>query len=210
MTDRVRDRDVNVDDIDLRCVERINVIGTSGSGKSTFARRLAGILDLPYVEMDRLYWGPNWSEPSDAEFLPRVETATAADRWVLDGNYSRTTPIKWRRVQLVVWLDLSFPRTVSRVIGRCLRRSWSGTELWPGTGNVETLAKSFLSRDSIILWAITSYRRNRARYGRLFTSGEYPAVHFIRLRSPQAVTEFLRTAERTVLQRHVESGSGRS
>lgn len=115
---------------------------------------------------------------------------------MLDGNYSRTTPVKWRHVQLVVWLDLSLPRTLARVTIRCLRRSRSGRELWPGTGNVETLRKSLLSRDSIILWALTSYQRNRERYGRLIASSEYPGVRFVRLRSPREVTEFLRRARR--------------
>ncbi len=38
----------------------INVVGTSGSGKSTLARRLAHRLELPWIELDRLYWRPNW------------------------------------------------------------------------------------------------------------------------------------------------------
>ena len=39
----------------------INVVGTSGSGKSTLARRLAHRLGLPWIELDRLYWRPNWT-----------------------------------------------------------------------------------------------------------------------------------------------------
>ncbi len=42
--------------------------GTSGSGKSTFARELASRLELRYVELDALHHGPNWSEPTDESF----------------------------------------------------------------------------------------------------------------------------------------------
>ncbi|MBN0386682.1 (d)CMP kinase, partial [Pseudomonas aeruginosa] len=43
----------------------INVVGTSGSGKSTLARRLAHRLELPWIELDRLYWRPNWQGAPD-------------------------------------------------------------------------------------------------------------------------------------------------
>ena len=73
---------------------RVNVIGTSGSGKSSFAKQLAGALRTPYLEMDRLYWKPNWQEPKDEELFPILEQALSGDAWVLDGNYTRTTHIK--------------------------------------------------------------------------------------------------------------------
>ena len=48
----------------------INVVGTSGSGKSTLARRLAHRLELPWIELDRLYWRPNWQGAPDEAFSP--------------------------------------------------------------------------------------------------------------------------------------------
>jgi hypothetical protein len=39
---------------------RIVVVGTSGAGKTTMAKSLAGKLDLPCIELDRLRWEPNW------------------------------------------------------------------------------------------------------------------------------------------------------
>ena len=49
---------------------KINVVGTSGVGKSTLARRLAQELSLPYIEMDVLYWLPEWQGTPDDEFTP--------------------------------------------------------------------------------------------------------------------------------------------
>ena len=95
---------------------RINVIGTSGSSKSRFARQLVAALKIPYLEMDRLYWKPNWQEPNNEEFFSILEHALSGDAWVLDGNYTRTTHIKWPRANLVVWIDYSFPLTLYRVI----------------------------------------------------------------------------------------------
>jgi adenylate kinase family enzyme len=145
-------------------LERINVVGTSGSGKSTFARELARSLGLPYCEMDRLFWKPGWRESSDEELFSKVEEVTSGPRWVLDGNYTRTLPIKWKRVQLVIWLDPPFVPTVLRVAARTVRRAFTREELWPGTGNRESLAEAFLSRKSIIWWAISTHAPNRRKY----------------------------------------------
>lgn len=171
--------------------KRINVVGTSGSGKSTFARELALLLNLPYVEMDRLFWKPNWQETSDEEFFLKIRDATSAESWVLDGNYTRTIPEKWKHVQLVIWLDFSFPRTVFRVTSRVIRRVLTQEELWPGTGNRESLPSAFLSRKSIIWWAIKSYRRNRKKYADVMESPEFGHISFVRLRSPREVTSLL-------------------
>ena len=76
-------------------MKRINIIGTSGSGKSTISKRLAEILDVPYIELDALFWQPDWPGVSDDELFETLEKRlTETDGWVLDGNYSRTTPIK--------------------------------------------------------------------------------------------------------------------
>jgi GTPase SAR1 family protein len=43
-----------------RC-RRIAVVGTTGSGKTTLARRLAQRLGQRHVERDALYWEPKWT-----------------------------------------------------------------------------------------------------------------------------------------------------
>lgn len=97
---------------------KINVVGTSGSGKSTLARQLAERFGVPYIEMDRLYWRPEWQGTPDDEFQTRLEQALAeaGEGWVLDGNYSRTQPIKWREVDYILWLDYGFCRTLWQAV----------------------------------------------------------------------------------------------
>src|SRR5262245_15322132 len=68
---------------------RISVVGTSGSGKTTFANKLAGILRIPHVELDALHWESDWVEAPRDVFRSRVREAVQADRWVVDGNYSK-------------------------------------------------------------------------------------------------------------------------
>lgn len=171
---------------------RVNVVGNSGSGKSTFARQLATALGSEYVEMDFLFHGPNWTEPELGDFRERVRLALLADRWVLDGNYhSKTVDLKWRRATLVVWMDTSFVRNMWQAICRALNRCWTKKELWPNTGNRETFQSTFLSRDSMILWALKSYHPLRERYAAMCSDPRWSHLRFVRLRSKQDAAELI-------------------
>jgi hypothetical protein len=167
----------------LRTSRRINVIGTSGTGKTTFCRELSSVLGVPCREMDRMYWQAGWTSDEE-EFLAGLKAAISGPAWVLDGNYNRTNPVKWENVECVVWLDYSFATTFSRAVRRALERSATGREIWPGTGNRETFRKSFFSRDSIILWTLTTFRSNRAKYRTVMNDEEGRAFAFVRLGSP--------------------------
>ena len=169
---------------------KINVIGTSGSGKTTLARQIADELAIPYIEMDKLYWRPNWQGTADDAFLEKLEHAlSASQNWVLDGNYNRTRPVKWRNVDLVVWVDYGFVRTLYQAVIRAIKRAWHQHELWPGTGNKESFRRAFLSRESIIIWTIKTWRNNRRRYQVDMQNPDYAHIRFIRItRRAQAET----------------------
>lgn len=142
---------------------KIAVIGTTCSGKTTVAKRLAEHHGVPHVELDALHWGPNWSEASDEDFRARVEEALAADGWVADGGYhGKLGDLVLERSDFVVWLDPPLPTILGRLSARTLRRIRGREELWGG--NRETWRGAFLSRDSLFLWALKTHRSRRARY----------------------------------------------
>lgn len=172
-------------------MKKINIVGTSGSGKSTFAKRLAQRLNYPYIEMDSLFWQPNWQGLDDAVFFPLLEEKLSRETWVLDGNYNRTLAIKWKDADTVIWIDYSFSRTLFQALKRALSRSLSGKELWPGTGNKEKFSTSFFSRESIIWWTIKTFKSNRQRYLKAFEHPDYQHIQFIRLTDPKKTQAFL-------------------
>lgn len=169
---------------------RVSVVGTTGSGKTATARQLAGHLGVPHVELDALQWGPDWTPAGEHVFRERVIEAARGDAWVIDGNYSRVRNIVWSRAQTVVWLDYGFLVVMWQLAGRTVRRVIKREELWQG--NRETFRKSFLSRDSILLWALQTYRRRRRDYPALLRRPEYAHLAAVRLRSPSATREWLR------------------
>ena len=165
---------------------RINIVGSSGCGKSTLGQHLARELALPYIELDALFWQPNWTPAPDPAFLARITTALSAPGWVLDGNYDRTRPIKWANVEVVIWLDLPAWRILMQVLKRTLRRSLKGEVLW--AGNRETLRKALFSRDSILLWAITQLGPICRRYRAVMADPSWSHIQFVRIQSQQALT----------------------
>lgn len=144
-------------------MRRVVVFGTTGSGKSWLAERLAGHTGSRVVELDALFWGRDW-QPAPVElFRHRVECETTGDDWIVVGNYGQVRDLTWQAADTLVWLDLPLPLVMGRLVRRTIRRVATREELW-GTGNRETLGNAFLSRNSILLWALKTHRRNRERF----------------------------------------------
>ncbi|USX51881.1 AAA family ATPase [Lentzea sp. HUAS12] len=139
---------------------RVLVAGNAGSGKSTLCLRIAGLRDLPRVELDSLYWGPRWTPRP--EFAGEVAALAREDRWVTEYQYKAARPALLARADTVVWLDHPFPTVVGRLVLRTVRRRAARAELW--NGNQESpLWSVFTDSEHILRWGPKSYRRNRAR-----------------------------------------------
>ena len=68
-------------------VDRIRVVGNSGSGKTTTAAAIAQRLGIPHLELDAVHWLPGWTERDPDDFRRIVDEFAAQPRWVIDGNY---------------------------------------------------------------------------------------------------------------------------
>lgn len=158
---------------------RVAVIGSSGAGKSTFARRLASATGAPHIELDAINWQPGWRglhESDPEEFRRRVAAAVTAEAWVACGNYGAVRPLILARATDLVWLDYPRPLVMARVIRRSFARAIGGQELWAGTGNTEQFRR-WLDREHPIRWAWDTFRRRRAQYEALFAD---PGIAHIR------------------------------
>lgn len=88
-------------------MERILIIGCSGAGKSTLARALKEKMGLPVVHLDQLWWQEGWQHVSREEFDVRLDMALAMDRWIIDGNYSRTMEARLSKCDTIIYLDFN-------------------------------------------------------------------------------------------------------
>lgn len=163
------------------------VVGTSCSGKTTFARRLATILGTPCFELDALYWGPGWTRRPD--FHQEVLAAAQQPRWVIDGNYSSVRDIIWRRCTAIVWLDYSFARVFSQALRRTVRRVVNRERLYGG--NRETLGNALFDPEAPLWLVVRTHGKRRGEFPELFRRPEYGHTSVIRLRAPAAAERFL-------------------
>jgi adenylate kinase family enzyme len=169
---------------------RFLIVGTSGAGKSTFAQALAKAMDCPYIELDRLYWGPDWQPVPHASFQNAIHEATLGECWVADGNYSAVRDLLWPRATHVVWLNFGRTIVFSRLLWRTIGRSILRTEL--SHGNRESLRMAFLSRDSILLWSYTTFAKNRVKYSKLREDPRYSHLQWTEITQPRQARQFIK------------------
>ena len=161
---------------------RIVIIGTTGSGKTTIARRIAQKLDIAHIELDALNWNANWTQSPTDIFRVRVETALQSDGWVIDGNYGKVRDITWGRATMIVWLDYPFLINFWRLFRRTIVRLLTRESLWGHSR--ESWRSQFFTKDSLFLWFLKSYGRHRREIPILLAQPDYRHLLSIHLRHP--------------------------
>ena len=170
-------------------MDRIIVIGSSCSGKSTFSQYLADKRKIEYIELDQLHWLPDWEERPDDEFRALVNRAVSSDSWVVDGNYSVARDVVWPRATQIIWLNHSFSLVLYRSITRSIKRAVTKKKLF--AGNVESFKQTFFSRDSIILWVLKTYHQKRKNYSKILKDVEAKGVIVIEFNNQSQVDDYL-------------------
>jgi adenylate kinase family enzyme len=170
-------------------MNRIAVVGATGSGKTILAGNIAQHLSIPHIETDSIYWGSNWMPIPLDEFRLRMDRITQGKYWVIDGNYSKVRDLVWGRADTLVWLDYPFLLVFWRLLHRSISRIFSREELW--NGNRETFRNMFLSRDSLFVWLFQSYSHQKRAYPNQVKEPMFSHLAFLRIKSPREADEWV-------------------
>ena len=93
--------------INIHDYNKIIIIGSGGSGKSTFAKQLGAITGLPVIHLDNEFWQPNWAETPRDEWIEKQKQFISDDKWIIDGNYGSTMELRFAAAELVIFLDIN-------------------------------------------------------------------------------------------------------
>lgn len=114
-------------------MQKVLIIGSCGSGKSVFAKRLGSATGLPVIHLDTHFWKPGWVETPKDVWPETVAELLKGDSWIIDGNYSGTMEMRLEHCDTAIFLDM--PRTVCtwRVLKRAYaHRGKTRPDLAPG------------------------------------------------------------------------------
>lgn len=133
----------------FRTVDRIAIIGCGGSGKTYLASKLAAHLDLPVIHLDAVYYDAEWNPLPAEDFAALQKRLVAQPRWLIEGNYAGSLPIRLARADTGIFLDIS-PLTYLTGIGQRRLRYRGGQHT--GDGVYDRITWNFVR----YVWA---YRR---------------------------------------------------
>lgn len=167
--------------------KKIAVVGTSGCGKTTLGAFIAKKLSIPFIDLDDLYWLPDWVKREDEDFIQKVHAEFSKyPSFVVCGNYRRHQADILEDTDMVIWLDYPLITCLWRAFKRSLSRYLFKEPCC--NGNYETLSRLF-GRDSIVLWIWNTYPKRKAVYTAYFENPP-PGKHVIRLTSDLEVAKF--------------------
>lgn len=166
-------------------MKRIFVIGVSGSGKTTLAAKLAKKLKIKHLDIDDAYWLPGWVERPTKEHDKIIDEFTNKDKWIISGNTSDLSSPIWERCDTIIWLDYSISRCLYQSIFRSIRRI-QNSEICCG-GNYESVSR-FFSKNSILVWIITSFWKRKRIYTKVFSTKLFPNKEYLQFKNPKTTT----------------------
>ena len=170
---------------------RLVVIGSTSSGKSTLAERIATRFDLNFIELDALHWEPNWQEAPLDVFRERVRAATQAERWIVAGNYSVVRDLVWTRAEAVIWLDYPFLLVLNQLTRRTFNRWWTQELLWGKNREPFWVHFKLWSQDSLFHWLFKTYWRRKRETPQLLSLPEHRHLKLIHFKNPREVEAWL-------------------
>lgn len=168
-------------------MKRVMIVGTAGVGKTTLATLIGGLTGLPVHHLDLLAWTAGWVRRPAKDFERDVDKVLKGERWVVDGNYTKSLPVRAGHADTLILIDLPLWQCLLRVFGRW----WQHTDMF-GRGKQrpdlpegcpEPLPWTFLK------WVLSAPPRHQSLW--LEVAGKNPKMRFIHLTSARQVDEFV-------------------
>lgn len=166
-------------------MNKVLIIGSPGSGKSTLSNNLRTQLRLPLYHLDKINWKNNKDYLSREEFNTELVKVLKTDRWIIDGNYNRTMALRATYADTIIWLDA--PRTLC--LYRVSKRYFSYFRKQTPFGNPNKLSLKFL----LFVWR---FKKNNVPNIQQIIDEHASEKQIIKLTSDEDVATFINSIKR--------------
>ncbi|RDI45435.1 topology modulation protein [Falsibacillus pallidus] len=175
-------------------MKKIMVVGISaGVGKSTFAKKIGDLLDIPVHHLDRHFWKPGWAQATFEEFRGAQEEILEHDRWIIEGNYTATYDMRAEQADTIIYLELPRYVCIYRVFKRFFKNI-GRTRPDLGPDCKEKIDWPFLK----FIW--TTYYPRKAQMQKRFTAfqslGKDKTI--VELKNKKEIADYLQSLEKNI------------
>lgn len=110
---------------------KILIVGSPGSGKTTFAKKLQNALSIPLYHLDDHYWNANWEKPRENEWKNIVINLTTKPKWIIEGNHYSTFESRLQQADITIFFDIPTWRCLFRILKRTIIRAMGNKSSLP-------------------------------------------------------------------------------
>ena len=173
---------------EIRLGRRICIYGRGG--KTSLSRALGDLTGLPVIELDAVFWLPNWVERDSDEMLEivRQRIRESPNGWVIDGNYSKLRPHILPMADTVIWLNLPTPSVTIRIVKRTILNVLRRNRICGD--NYESLFNA-IAPNSVIWFNAFGGKKSQQRVAEALDSFEFDA-NVYEIRSYRELRDFYR------------------
>lgn len=166
-------------------MKKVAIFGNTGGGKSTLAKALAEITQLPLTSIDKITYLPGGEPIAHADYLSIHAELITNDEWIIDGY--GCVPSAWQRfaaADTLIYVDLPIIIHLAWVTKRFVKGVFTNPEGWP--------ERSPMLRSTIISYRVLwlCHRKLTPRY-RQFVAEMATTKNVVHLKSPRAITNYL-------------------
>jgi len=169
-------------------MKKVAIFGNAGAGKSTLAKQLADITQLPLVTIDKIMYQPGGAKNPHADYLSIHAELIKEDEWIIDGY--GCVPSAWERfgqADTLIYIDLPLLVHVAWVTKRFVKGLFINPEGWPEHA---PMLKSTMTSYRVV-WLC--HRKLTPRY-RQYVAEVAADKQVFHLRSPREIAAFLNKA----------------
>ena len=155
-------------------MDRVCIIGGSGTGKTTLANNLGKQLNLPVYHIDGINYLQNWEERDRTERDNIILQNANKEKWVIDGTYFSTLKQRLEKADYIIYLDYSTIAQLKGILGRFIKLHSKERQEIPGCN--EKMSWEFF-------WWVVKWRKNkRPKIIEIFKEIDNDKIHIFKTR----------------------------